>query len=131
MAMQVQKILIADDSSTARMVIRRCFEMIGLQESTFFVAGNGREALEILRRESIDLLVTDINMPIMDGARLLLAVKASPKLNSIPVFIVTSLGNPALEAELLRIGAEKVIYKPVTPGKFQSAMEEILGRVLR
>ena len=130
MTKAVQKILIADDSSTARMVIRRCLEMIGLQDRIFFVAGNGREALEILRRETIDLLITDINMPIMDGCRLLLSVKASPRLNSIPVFVVTSLGNPTLEAELHRIGAEKVIYKPVTPDKFQAALEEVLGKDL-
>ena len=122
-------VLISDDSATARMIIRRCLEVVGCREWQFMEASNGKEALEFLRQNrAIDLLITDMNMPIMDGKSLLLGVKSSPKLNAIPVFVVTSQGNPALEVELIRLGAEKVIYKPISPEKLKDGLEQIFGK---
>ncbi|MBF0500331.1 MAG: response regulator [Candidatus Riflebacteria bacterium] len=121
----MKNILIADDSATARMIIRRCLEIAGCSESCFLEAANGEEALAIIRKESIDLLVTDLNMPVMDGKRLLASIKASPKLNGIPVIVVTSLGNPAIEQELMSRGADKVVAKPVSPATMQQAIKTL------
>ena len=126
------KVLIVDDSKTARGIVQRCLEILGGDKFSFLTAENGQEALNLLRAESrIDLVVTDLNMPVMDGRRLLLGVKASPKLNHIPVFVITSLGNPALEEELRRIGAEAVVFKPFTPYSLQEPLEKIFGKDLQ
>jgi two-component system chemotaxis response regulator CheY len=125
----MHNVLIADDSATARMVIKRCFEVIGCRENwSFQEAVNGKDALEKLRQNSFDLLLTDINMPVMDGKKLLLGVKSSPRLNHIPVVVISSLGNPALIDELKRIGANIVIHKPISPEKIIQAIEEIFGK---
>jgi two-component system, chemotaxis family, chemotaxis protein CheY len=122
-------VLITDDSGTARMVIQRCLEVTGCAACEFIHASNGQEAIEILRARKIDLLITDMNMPVMDGRRLLLSVKASPRLNHVPVVVVTSIGNPALERELFRIGVNTLIHKPVSPEKIAACIEDIFGIV--
>ena len=97
------------------MFIRRCLEIVGLRDQTFVEATNGREALDLLKEAPTDLLVTDLNMPQMDGETLLKWIRANPKLSSTPVVVITSAGNPAKEARLLELGALRVINKPVTP----------------
>jgi len=123
----VKRIVIADDSSTARMFIRRCLEIIGLRDETFVEAANGREALAQLKEAPTDLLVTDLNMPQMDGEALLKWIRANPKLSSLPVVVITSAGNPAKEARLLELGALRVINKPVTP----TVLMDTLGFLLK
>jgi len=65
-------------------------------------------------------------MPIMDGETLLKWVKASPKLCEVPVIIITSAGNPAKEAELLKLGARQVINKPISPPVMMDALADFL-----
>lgn len=120
-------VLITDDSATARMITQRCLEMAGYSEVEYLQAANGKEAMEVLREKKVDLLITDMVMPVMDGKALLKGVKSSPKLNFIPVFVITSLANPALEKELNSIGVDKVIYKPISPPKIMECIEDIFG----
>jgi len=122
----VKRIVIADDSSTARMFIRRCLEIIGLRDETFVEAANGREALAQLKEAPTDLLVTDLNMPQMDGEALLKWIRANPKLSTLPVVVITSAGNPAKEARLLELGALRVINKPVTPTVLMDTLSFLL-----
>jgi two-component system chemotaxis response regulator CheY len=118
----VKRIVLADDSKTALMFIRRCLEIIGLQDAAFVEAANGKEALARLKEAPTDLLVTDLNMPEMDGATLLRWVKANPRLNEIPVLVITSASNPAKAAELLELGAFAVLDKPINPGVLLQAL---------
>lgn len=122
----MKKIVVADDSTTARMFVIRCLEIIGLNGSEFLPAANGREALELLKKDGVDLLVTDLNMPEMDGATLLKKVKASPRLHEIPVVVVSSGSNPAKNAELKKLGALAVLEKPVSP----AALLDVLGPLI-
>ncbi|MCP3178379.1 MAG: PleD family two-component system response regulator [Desulfuromonadales bacterium] len=122
----MKRIVIADDSSTARMFIRRCLEIIGLRDETFVEAANGREALAQLKEAPTDLLVTDLNMPQMDGEALLKWIRANPKLSTLPVVVITSAGNPAKEARLLELGALRVINKPVTPTVLMDTLSFLL-----
>jgi two-component system chemotaxis response regulator CheY len=122
----VKRIVIADDSATARMVIRRCLEIIGLGEALMVEVANGREALARLKEEPADLLVTDLNMPIMDGETLLKWVKGSPKLTDVPVVVITSAGNPAKAAVLTEIGAYAVLDKPISPATLLKKLEPLL-----
>ena len=111
----MQKILIVDDSSTARMFIRRCLEISGCQGADFYEAGNGREALDLLRKTTIDFILADLNMPVLDGRNMLKLIKSSPKTCDIPVVVISSASNPASDVELVAEGAYAVLSKPITP----------------
>lgn len=122
----MKRIVIADDSATARMFIKRCLDIIGLGDAEVIEAEHGKEALAAAKAEPTDLLLTDLNMPVMDGETLLKWVKASPKLMDMPVVIITSAGNPAKEKELLELGALRVINKPVAPPMLMDALEPFI-----
>lgn len=122
----MKRIVIADDSQTARMFIRRCLEIIGLRDALFIEAENGRDALQKAKEAPTDLLVSDLNMPVMDGATLIKWVKTSPKLSGLPVLIITSAGNPAKEKELLELGAFAVLNKPVAPAPLLKVLAPLL-----
>lgn len=119
----MKRIVIADDSATARMFIKRCLDIIGLGDAEIVEAEHGKEALAAAKAKPTDLLLTDLNMPVMDGETLLKWVKASPKLCEMPVVVITSAGNPAKEKELLKLGALKVLNKPVAPPMLMDALE--------
>lgn len=123
----MHRILIADDSQTARLFIRRCLEIIGLEDVHYAEAENGAEALEIIKKGDFDLLITDLNMPRMDGQSLLQRVKASPRLTDVPVLIITSTGNPAKEKELLAQGATAVLSKPISPATLMPKIQAIFS----
>ncbi len=124
----MKRIIIADDSVTARMFTRRCLEISGLTDGVELVdAANGVEALAALRDAPADLLVTDLNMPEMDGEQLLARVIASPKLNRVPVMVITSADSEARSEKLLAMGAKVVLRKPISPPVVAEALEKIIG----
>ncbi len=122
----MNRIVIADDSATARMFIKRCLEIIGLADAEMLEAENGREALTLVKEKPTDLLLTDLNMPVMDGATLLKWIKGSPKLIDLPVLVITSAGNSAKEAELCSLGAFGVLNKPVSPAVLMEALKPLM-----
>lgn len=121
--MKVEQVLIVDDSATARMIIRRCLEINGLYEAKFWEAPDGRAALDVLRRQPIDLLFTDLNMPTMDGAELLASIRGVPMFAKMRIAVITSADNPAKEEELRQLGADAVLSKPVTPAALAQVLE--------
>ncbi len=118
----MKRILIADDSGMARMFIKRCLEISGYQDSEFVEAANGRIALEMLKEKPADLVVSDLNMPEMNGEELLKRIKSSPRLHEIPVLIITSVANPKKVEELKALRAFDVLSKPVSPATISSAL---------
>ena len=122
----INRILIVDDSKTARNMIRRSLEICGLGDAKISEAQNGREALEILRTVEYDLVFTDLNMPEMDGEQLLKRMKSSPKLNEIPIVVISSLANPQKESALLKDNASKVLSKPLSLTELQALFEDYL-----
>lgn len=122
----MKRIIIADDSATARMFIKRCLQIVGLGDAEFVEAEDGKQALEAAKTQPADLLLTDLNMPVMDGLTLVKWVKASPKLCAMPIVVITSAGNPAIEAQLLELGAHRVINKPVSPPVMMDALADFL-----
>ena len=110
------------------MFIRRCFEIACMDETDFHEAADGVEALALLKKiPEIDLLVTDLNMPNMDGEELLKAVKLDQTFDRLPVVVITSAGNPAKETELLAHGALAVLNKPVSP----AILSDKLGTIIQ
>ncbi len=123
----MKRIVIADDSATARMMIKRCLEIIGLAEAEFFEAENGKEGLKLVKQHQTDLLVSDLNMPVMDGETLLKWVKSSPKLIDLPVLIITSAGNEAKSKQLMEMGAFAVANKPINPAILSKILAPLLA----
>lgn len=121
------KIAVVDDSATARMFIKRCLEIAGFERAEIIEAENGRDALEKIRQQPVDLLLTDLTMPVMDGTTLLKWIKANPKLAEIPVLIISSAGNPAKEQELKELGAMGILDKPVSPVKLNHFLQDLLS----
>jgi two-component system chemotaxis response regulator CheY len=116
------KILIADDSRTARMIVRRCLEMAGFQGSAFLEADDGQAALEMAGRESPDLIVADLNMPRLDGEALLRFLKEAPATKPIPVVIASSAVNAVRSQRLTELGAHGIVQKPVSPAALSQAL---------
>ena len=122
------RVLIVDDSSSARMLIRRCMEIGGIEVEKFFEAGNGKEALAVLSDQSADIVVTDLNMPFMDGRSLLKWIKNSPKLSSMPVVVISGTSNEAIREDLLGLGANSVLNKPISPSLLAETINPLLKK---
>ncbi len=122
------KIVIADDSRTARFLIRQYLEMAGFYQADFTEVESGREALDHIKENAVDLVITDYKMPEMDGLDLLRRVKASPKLHDLPVLVITSFANQAKIDELLENGAFAVLQKPLSLSKLHETVKTFLNR---
>jgi DNA-binding response OmpR family regulator len=103
------KLLIVDDDPS----FRRSVELYFSRESVSVLQANGgRQALEVLAREGVDLIVSDLRMPLGDGMELLAALKERP--SAPPVILLTGLSDPAARAEAHRLGAHSVLEKPLS-----------------
>lgn len=119
-----KSVLIVDDSYTMRRIIKNILEKIGM--GSIHEAGDGKEAMEILQRERVDILVTDWNMPEMDGLALVKAVRADEKLESLPILMVTTENAKDDILNALRSGVDNYAVKPFT----QEVIEEKIGKLL-
>ncbi len=116
--MKYNKILLVDDSATSRMIIKRCFSIVGLADAKYFEVEDGLEALTFFEEENlVDLIVTDLNMPRMDGNNLIKKLKVNTKIKNIPIIIISSMGNELDLEELKKMGIMGVIQKPISPAK--------------
>ena len=122
----MNKILVVDDSSTSRMFIKKCLKMVLPEEPTFFEAENGEKALNIMSENKIDLVVSDVNMPVMSGFTFLRNLKETPSIATVPVIFTTSLANDARTQNLLELGARSVLKKPVSPTSLGEAIKKVL-----
>ncbi len=117
------RVLIVDDSSTSRMIIERCIQMAGVPVAEFLHAENGLDALSSLKANGdIDLVVTDINMPKMDGRTFASLLRGDRATAGIALVVVSSIADSALEAELRSLGVASVVKKPVSPAKMLKAL---------
>ncbi len=121
----INRIIIADDSKLARTIIKRCLEIGGCSDATFFEAENGKIAFKFVENNNIDMLVTDLNMPEMSGIELLKKIKTESSYKDIPVILITSASNPALNSELKNAGAFEVLKKPVSPSTIANVISKI------
>ena len=119
-------VLIVDDSSSMRSVIKKTLEMSGFDVGRFLEAGNGREALAVLEKEWADIILTDLHMPEMDGLAFLKTLQREELLSSTPVIVVTTEGREERINELLGIGAKACIRKPFRPEQIKQTLMEVL-----
>ena len=120
-------ILIVDDSPAMRRVVRRVMDISGVDVGKYMEAGNGLEALTVLRSDWVDLIMTDINMPEMDGEELLIEVRKDPMLSSIPVLVVSTDRSDARAKQMISLGADGYVSKPFMPATLSGEMYRLLG----
>jgi two-component system chemotaxis response regulator CheY len=120
-------VLIVDDSLPMRSVIKKTIVMSGFKVGQFFEASNGAEALDVLRTEWLDLVLTDYNMPVMNGLEFINEMKRDDVMDSIPVVVITTEGSQKMVSEFLKEGAADYIQKPFTPEEIRGKLNRILG----
>lgn len=119
-------ILIIDDSTTARAVISKTLEMSGVAVGEVYFAENGLKALEILKKEWVDLAFTDINMPEMSGMELVQTMSEDEELREIPIVVVSTEGSQARIDELRSHGIRAYIRKPFTPEELKQVVDNLM-----
>ena len=122
-------VLIVDDSLPMRSVIKKTLKASGFNIGQFYDASNGNEALDVLNREWIDLVLTDYNMPDMDGLELVMEMKGDSVLNAIPVVMITTEGSEQKVKEFIEKGAADYIRKPFAPEEIRQKLNNIMGEV--
>lgn len=115
-------ILIVDDSAAIRKILIRVLGQAKIQITEVSEAGNGLEALEVLRGHKIDLVLSDINMPEMDGLELLAAIRAHDDWKTIPVVMITTEGSILRVVAAVDLGASGYIRKPFTPDQIKEKL---------
>ncbi len=119
-------LLIVDDSRSMRSVIRKVVEMSGAAVEEYFEAENGAMALKILDQQRIDLILSDINMPVMDGLELLARLVEDEAYASIPLIIVSTEGSQERKEEAAKLGAAGYLQKPFQPEAVRGLLERCL-----
>lgn len=124
-------VLIVDDSSTTRQMVRRTLGLSGLAVGTIYEASNGIEALAQLADHAVDLLILDVNMPMMNGIQLARRMRQVRALKEIPIVVVSTEGSRARLEELRDCGAVAFVRKPFRPEQLRAAVLPLLGEVQR
>jgi two-component system, chemotaxis family, chemotaxis protein CheY len=119
------KVLIVEDSKATREFIASTVESISGVEA--FTTSSGFEALKILPRHRFDLIITDINMPDINGLELINFVKKNPNYRDVPLFVITTEGRDQDRAKGLALGAAEYLIKPFAP----QSLEGLLKRYLK
>jgi two-component system chemotaxis response regulator CheY len=125
-----QDVLVVDDSAAIRKILQRVLRQTGMAIRTIHEAGDGQEALELLKSHRPALVLTDINMPKMDGLQFLAAMKASEAWRGIPVVMITTEGGETKVGEAVKLGAAGYVRKPFTADQIKEKLAGILEPAL-
>ncbi len=118
--------LIIDDSSVMRKIVERSLRQAGVTLTEVLEAGNGAEALCVLGERSVDLILCDINMPVMDGLEFVRQLQTLDNSKSTPVVMITTEGSESHVVQALSYGARGYIRKPFTPDQVREHVLPIL-----
>jgi len=119
------KILVVDDSSTMRRIIKNTLGRLGHKD--LLEAEDGQVAWDVMgENEGIDILITDWNMPVMNGLELVKKVRAEEKYADLPIIMITTEGGKTEVITALKAGVNNYIVKPFTPQVLQEKLEAVL-----
>src|SRR5690349_20704863 len=119
-------VLIVDDSAAIRKILKRVLQQAEIPLAQVFEAGNGREAIESLERQRVNLILCDINMPNMDGLQFLSEVKSRPEWKDVPVVMITTEGSQSKVLEAVQLGAVGYVRKPFTAEQIKEKLAGII-----
>jgi two-component system chemotaxis response regulator CheY len=120
------RVLIVDDSPSMRAFMRRVIQLSGFELACCLEAGHGREALDLLQREWVDAILSDINMPCMDGEEFVQRLASDELLRNIPVIVVSTDGTDLRIRQMLALGARGYVIKPFRPETLRAELERTL-----
>jgi two-component system, chemotaxis family, chemotaxis protein CheY len=122
------KALVVDDSPAMRVFIKRVLAMSGLDVETVAEAPNGQEALTMMDNDPVDLVLCDINMPVMNGEQMLTAMSASGRWKDTCVVIVSTDSTSTRVDRMFELGARGYLKKPFSPEAMRETVDRALGR---
>jgi len=119
------RILIVDDSTLLRATARRAVLQAGVPPGCVREAANGKEALEALAKEPAELVLLDLNMPVMDGYQFVAAKAGMPELATVVVALVTTEGNAERLQRMRALGIEHYLHKPFAPEELRALVQQL------
>jgi len=119
--------LIVDDSSVMRKIVERSLRQAGLSIAQVLEAGNGAEALAAVQNNKVDLILCDINMPVMDGLEFVKQLATVENAKGVPVVMITTEGSEGHVVQALSAGARGYIRKPFTPDQVKEHVLPVLA----
>ena len=121
------KVLVVDDTSTSRMLVCDALDQLGITQVS--VANDGEQALKTMMTAPCHMIISDFNMPKLDGLGLLHAIRSYPATRNVPFIILTGKGDRALVERAAKLGVNNYLTKPFTVPALKSAIEAIIGRL--
>jgi two-component system chemotaxis response regulator CheY len=119
-------VMIVDDSAAIRKILQRVLKQADVPVGEVYEAGDGVEALDVLRSRRVDLVFADINMPNMDGLQLLGKIKSEDQWKRLPVVMVTTEGGQTKVMSAVELGAAGYVKKPFTADQIRQTLAGIL-----
>ena len=120
-------VLIVDDSAAIRKILTRVLAQTDLGIGDVLEAGDGAEALTMLEARKVGLVLSDINMPNMDGIQFLTSARSRPEWNAIPIIMITTEGSQAKVMEAVQLGAQGYVRKPFTAEQIKEKISSCLS----
>lgn len=121
------KVLVVDDQNSVRQMTRITLEQIGVRH--IHEAENGVKAIDTASTQPLDLIISDYNMPEMDGMELLRAVRGHPAARRVPFILVTGRGDRELVVKAAQAGANNYVVKPFTADILKTKIEQVIGKL--
>jgi two-component system, chemotaxis family, chemotaxis protein CheY len=122
------KVLVVDDQNSVRQMTRLTLEQLGIR--TIHEAENGKQAMDTAALQPIDLIISDFNMPEMDGLGLLRAVRGNPVTRKVPFILLTGRGDRELVVAAAQAGVNNYLVKPFTADTLRSKIEQVMGKLV-
>jgi two-component system, chemotaxis family, chemotaxis protein CheY len=119
-------VLIVDDSAAIRKILHRVLRQTDVSFGEIWEAGDGVEALDVMRSQNVGLVLSDVNMPNMDGLQLLAEIKGQNHLKSVPVLMITTEGSQNKVMEALNLGASGYVRKPFTAEQIKEKLVSVI-----
>lgn len=120
-------ILVVDDSKTIRSIVAKTLRLTKLEIAEIFEAANGKEALDCLADNWVDIVFSDLNMPVMTGMELVNTMSKDGLMKDIPVVVISTDGSSARIEELKQKGVREYLRKPFTPESISETITRVLG----
>ncbi len=124
----MKHVIIADDSALARMFTSRLLSAAGYTGYEVREAQDGQEVFALITEQRPDLVISDLNMPEMDGLELMTHISSNPDYVSIPVIIITSAGNQEQRTKLMELGTKAILSKPLVADELAAVIGDILEK---
>ncbi len=120
-------VLVVDDSPILRTAIKKVVKLAGVDEDHTFEAGNGQEALDLLETVWVDLVLLDLNMPVMDGEQFAQELRKRPDLKDVAVVVVSTESNKSRLDRMKELGVVEMLHKPFEPEDLRKLIASVLG----